>query len=74
MLRQSGGLPEGFRRIHIVRISVGIPASWFQQIDLIRSLDDVRKAPTERLAHLPLLMLHIQRNDRFPSFKEVQEQ
>ena len=74
MLRQSGGLPERFGRVHIIWVCIGVPAAGFQQIDLIRSLDDVRKAPTERLAHLPLLMLHIQRNDRFPSFKEVQEQ
>ena len=74
MLRQSGGLPEGFGRVCIIRISVGVPAARLQQIDLIRSLDDVRKAAAERLAQLPLLMLHIQRDNRFSGFKEVQEQ
>ena len=73
MLRQPGRLPEGFRRVHVVWVRVGVPAAGFQQIDLIRSLDDVRKAPTERLAQLPLLMLHIQRNDRFACFQEVEQ-
>ena len=73
MLRQSGGLPERFGRVHIIWVCIGVPAAGFQQIDLIRSLDDVRKAPTERLAQLPLLMLHIQRNDRFPSFQKVEQ-
>ena len=74
MLRQSGRLPEGFGRVHVVRISVGIPAARLQQIDLICSLDDVRKAAAERLTQLPLLMLHVQRDNGLPSFKEVQEQ
>ena len=74
MLRQPGGLPERFGRVHIIWVCIGVPAAGFQQIDLIRSLDDVRKAPTERLAQLPLLMLHIQRDNGLPSFKEVQEQ
>ena len=73
MLRQPGGLPERFGCIHIIWVRIGVPAAGFQQIDLIRSLDDVRKAPTERLAQLPLLMLHIQRNDRFPSFQKVEQ-
>ena len=73
MLRQPGGLPERFGRVHIIWVCIGVPAAGFQQIDLIRSLDDVRKAPTERLAQLPLLMLHIQRNDRFACFQEVEQ-
>jgi len=74
MLRQSGGLPERFGRVHIVWICVGVPASGFQQIDLIRSLDDVRKAPTERLAQLPLLVLHVQRDDGLSRFQKVEQE
>ena len=73
MLRQSGGLPERFGRVHIIWVCIGVPAAGFQQIDLIRSLDDVREAAAERLAQLPLLMLHIQRNDRFACFQEVEQ-
>ena len=73
MLRQPCGLPECFRRVHIVRISVGVPPARLQEIDFVCAFDDVRKAPTERLAQLPLLMLHIQRNDRFPSFQKVEQ-
>ena len=71
VLCQPGGLPERFGCIHIVWICVGVPASGFQQIDLIRSLDDVREAAAERLTQLLLLMLHIQRDNRFSGFKEV---
>ena len=74
MLRQSGGLPERFRCIHIVWVRIGVPAARLQQIDFICSLDNVRKAAAERLTQLPLLMLHIQRDNRFSGFKEVQEQ
>ena len=73
MLRQPGGLPERFRRVHIIWVCIGVPAAGFQQIDLIRPLDNIRKAPTERLAQLPLLMLHVQRNDRFPGFQKVEQ-
>ena len=74
MLRQPGGLPERFRRVHIIWVCIGVPAAGFQQIDLIRSLDDVRKAPTERLAQLPLFMLHVQRDDRLSCFQEVEQE
>ena len=74
MLCQPRGLAEGARRVHIIRVCVGIPAARFQQIDLIRSLDDVRKTPADCATHLPLLMLHVQRNDRLSRFQEVQKQ
>ena len=74
MLRQPGGLPERFGRIHIIWVCIGIPAAGFQQIDLVRSLDDVREAPTERLAQLPLFMLHVQRDDRLSCFQEVEQE
>ena len=73
MLRQPGGLPERFGRVHVVWISVGVPASGFQQIDFVRSLDDIREAAAERLTQLPLLMLHVQRDDRFSRFQEVEQ-
>ena len=73
MLRQSGGLPERFGRVHIIWVCIGVPAARLQQIDFICSLDNVRKAAAERLTQLPLLMLHIQRNDRFPSFQKVEQ-
>ncbi len=74
MLRQSGGLPERFRRVHIIWVCIGVPTARLQQIDLICSLDDVRKAAAERLTQLPLLMLHVQRDDGFSRFEKVQEQ
>ena len=73
MLRQPGGLPERFGRVHIIWVCIGVPAAGFQQIDFICSLDDVRKAAAERLTQLPLLVLHIQCNDRFPSFQKVEQ-
>ena len=73
MLRQPGGLPERFRCIHIVWVRIGVPAARLQQIDFICSLDNVRKAPTERLTQLPLLVLHIQCDDRFSYFQKVEQ-
>ena len=73
MLCQPRGLAEGARRVHIIRVCVGIPAARFQQIDLIRSLDDVRKTPADCAAHLPLLMLHVQRNDRLSRLQKIQQ-
>ena len=73
MLGKPRGLPERFGRVHIIWVCIGVPAAGFQQIDLIRSLDDVREAPTERLTQLPLLMLHIQRDDRFSCFQKVEQ-
>ena len=74
MLGKPRGLPERFGRVHIIWVCIGVPAAGFQQIDLIRSLDDVREAAAERLTQLLLLMLHVQRDNGLPSFKEVQEQ
>ena len=73
MLRQPGGLPEGFGCVHIIWVCIGVPAARLQQIDFICSLDNVRKAPTERLTQLPLLMLHIQRDNRFSCFQKVEQ-
>ena len=73
MLRQPGGLPEGFGRVHIIWVCIGVPAARLQQIDFICSLDNVRKAAAERLTQLPLLVLHIQRDDRFSCFQKVEQ-
>ena len=65
MLAQAGGFAEGLGGIGIFRVSTLIPAFWLQRVDAVHTAHQIHETAADPLAHILLLMFHIQRYDGF---------
>ena len=74
MLCQQSAFAEGFRCCRIVRVTAVIPAFRLQHIDDVLSRHKVGKAAAHGLAHFLLLMLGIQRDNRFPGLQQIEDE
>ena len=74
VLRQQSVFPKGFRRGFIFGVTAVIPAFRLQHIDDVLTGHKVGKAATHSLAHLSLLVLHIQCDYGFPRFQQIENE
>ena len=71
VLGQPRVLSEGFRRRRIVRLSTVIPALGLQHVDDVLPGHEVGKAAAHSFAHLSLLVLDVQRDDRLAGLQQI---
>ena len=74
VLCQQGAFSECFRCCRIVRVAAVIPAFRLQHIDDVLTRHEVGKAATHSLAHLSLLVFHIQCDYGFPRFQQIENE
>ena len=74
VLGQPCGLTEGGGGVHVLRAAAVVPTFGFQRVDPVLSTHQIQEAPAHRLAHILLLMLHIQADGGFPGLQQIEEQ
>ena len=74
VLGQPCGLTEGGGGVHVLRAAAGVPTFGFQRVDPVLSTHQIQEAAAHRLAHILLLMLHIQADGGFPGLQQIEEQ
>ena len=71
MLRQQGAFSEGFRCSLIFGVTAVIPTLRLQHIDDVLTGHKVGKAAAHSFAHLSLLVLDVQRDDRLAGLQQI---
>ena len=73
MLGEPGGLAERLRCVPVLRAAAVIPALGFQGIDAVHAAHQIHETAADPLAHILLLMLHIQGDHGFSCLEEIEQ-
>ena len=65
VLAQACGFAERLGGVGVLRIAALVPALGFQRIDAVHAAHQIHETAADPLAHILLLMFHIQRYDGF---------
>ena len=74
MLAQPGGFTECLRRVPVLRAAAIIPALGFQRVDAVHAAHQIHETAAHGFAHIPLFMLHIQRDHGLARLEEVEQE
>ena len=74
MLAQTGGLTECLRRVPVLRAAAIIPALGLQRVDAVHAAHQVHETAAHGFTHIPLFMLHVQRDHRLARLEEVEQE